>query len=517
MREFKIPAIEIVLLSIGLTNCTQDNEAVNESSVPNVIVIFVDDLNNYQTGCYGGEVHTPNIDKLASEGIKFTRYYPSSSVCCPSRFSALTGRFASRCLGLQEEFPTDNNVFIRWNTDIVEGETTIAHILNQQGYVTGLTGKWHNWAGGLLPLQHVPDRENPESDKIRSIIKDNYEFTKEHIRKTSGFDFVEAVYGTNFNWLPITEKLMYHNQHWITFHSLNFIEQNKDKPFFLYMATTIPHHPHAIESLRSDPRATPAGYLTEHLDSQPSYENILNRAKQTGIENPGKLNTWVTMAWLDDGVGAILDKLDELGLRENTLIIFASDNENSGKKTCYQGRAPFIVNWKGNIKDGEVCDELVSNVDILPTILEVCELKKPAEVKLDGLSLTPLFKEAEYDLRNSIYMEVTYTRAVVTRDFKYIAVRFPEDIQKLITESNRREFTQEGVRLKPVEQDRYRMSGLFPGYFDDDQLYDMKTDSLEQYNLASDPEFKQVLEEMQKELKAYSDDLPYPFGEFKNN
>lgn len=515
LLKFKILALGLFFSFIEMTIFAQEKKPVTRDSSPNVIFIYLDDVNNYHIGCYGGSVNTPNIDKLAQEGIKFTHYYPSSALCSPSRFSALTGRYASRSVSLLEEFPTDDNVFIRWNTDIVEGETTVAHILNQNGYVTGYTGKWHNWTdGGLAPLLHVPYHVNPESGSIKTI-KKNYEFTKEHIKKTSGFDFVEAVYGTNIIWLPIPEKLMYHNQHWITFNSLRFIEQNKDKPFFLYMATTLPHAPQAIESLRSDPRATPAGYLTEHLDCQPSYENILERAQNAGIINEKELNTWVAMAWLDDAVGAILEKLDKLGLRENTMIIIASDHESAGKKTCYQGRAPFIVNWKGHIRGDNICDELVSNIDIVPTVLDFCGINQPSGLKIDGLSLKPLLQKSNVNWRNSLYLEMTYTRGVVTKDFKYIAVRFPKDIQKLVNETNRREFTQEGVRLNTNESDKYQISKIYPGYFDDDQLYNLKNDPHEKNNLAYNPEFKEPLKKMQKKLKTYSEKLPFAFGEFK--
>lgn len=509
--------LKFIVPVIGFSACNSNKEAASKTPSPNIILIYLDDLNNFQIGCYGGNVSTPNIDKLAEEGIKFTHYYASSALCTPSRFSALTGRYASRCLSLKEQFPENDNAFIFFNTDINEGETTIAHILKKKGYATGFTGKWHNWSGGLLPLRHVPDRENPEAASIKAVIEDNYRITKEHIKKTSGFDYVEAVYATNFNWLPITSRLMFHNQHWITYHSLKFIEENKDKPFSLYMATTIPHYPHAIESLRNDPRATPAGFLTEHLDCQPSYKNLLERGAEAGMENESELNTWLTMAWLDDGIEAIMNKLDELGLRENTLIIFASDNESAGKETCYQGRVPFIINWKDNIKGGKVCSELVSNIDLVPTILDVANIKKPANIKLDGISLNPLFNDTYTDWRKSLYLEVTYTRGVVTNDYNYIAVRFPKDIRRLINDTNRGEFTQRGVRLTKMELDRFQRTNRFPAYFDDDQLYDLNNDSLEKVNLAYKPEYFDTLENMKSILRSYSADLPYPFGEFKSD
>jgi len=505
------------LISAAMTGCgKREVTETTEVQKPNVILIFTDDQNNYETGCYGGNVSTPNMDKLAEEGVMFTRYYPCTSLCSPSRYSVLTGKYPSRCISLQKEYSPSEPVFIRWNTDIIEGERTIAHIMKEHGYATGFTGKWHNWEKGVLPLWHVPDREDPENYLIKPIIEKNYKLIKDHIKKTSGFDYVESVYGTNFNWLPITSRLMFHNQHWITYNSLRFIEQNKDKPFFLYMATTIPHGPGGIESLRGDPRATPAGFKTEHLDCQPSYDNILERAKQTGINNKKELNDWVTMTWLDDGVGVILKKLEELELRENTLIFLISDHGLPGKMTCYQGPAPFIMNWKGQIDGRKVSDELVSNVDVVPTILDACNVGNVNE-KTDGMSLIPLLLDSVTEWRKSLYQEVTYTRGVVTKNYKYIATRFPSEIMKQVTEENRHEFNQQGVRIRPGGKIRYSSDKKFPGYFDDDQLYDLKADSLEQNNLAGSPEYERDLKKMQEALRSYCSDLPFEFGEFKNN
>lgn len=465
-----------------------------ESPEPNIIIIFTDYHNNNQTGCYGGINATPNMDQLAKEGIRFTRYYPCTSLCSPSRYSILTGRYPSNCKTYLDEFSSDDPVFIRWNTDIVEGEMTIAHLMKEHGYVTGLTGKWHNldWSTKNKTLRHLPDLDDPESPVIKQVIENNYKQIKEQIKKTSGFDSVEAVYGTNFNWLPITEKLMYHNQHWITYNSLKFIEQNKDRPFFHYMAITLPHGLYPLKSLRADPRATPVCFLTEHMDCQPSYGNILERAGEAGIKNDAGLSEWATMASLDDGVGAIVQKLDELRLRENTLIILASDNDSPGKIPCNHRPIPFIANWKKQIEGGQVCDELVSNVDVLPIVLDACGIVNE-NAKIDGQSLRPLFHGSTVNWRKSLYLEVTYTRGVVTNDYKYVAIRFFEensgtgqrfDPERIYT--GRRSYK---IR-NPV---RYNSDKRYPGYFDADQLYDLNTDSLEQNNLAQNSDFEKPL------------------------
>ena len=500
------------LLTILIVGCVETQDKPSNVTRPNVIVFYTDDMNFDDLGCYTANFETPNIDRLARQGVKFTRYIPSTSLCSPSRYSVLTGRYASRSDVLPREYPYDEPVFIRWNTDIIQGDKTIAHLMKNRGYVTGFTGKWHNWAKGSLPLWHVPDHEDPENPLMVQKIEKNYQLTLDTVKLTSGFDYVGAVYATNFNWLPITSKLMYHNQHWITHHSLQFIEENKDKPFFLYTASTIPHAPAPIRSLKADPRATPAGYKTDHLNAQPSYESILERATKDGL-NEKELNKRATMIWLDDAVGAIVDKLEKLGIRDNTLIIFASDHQSYGKMTCNLGKAPFIINWPGHFEEGEVIDELISNIDVVPTVLEASGAPQ-TDVKLDGISLLPLINDTSTDWRSSLYMEVTYTRGVATKDYKYIATRFPSEIEDQITSENRHLFTQEGLKMKEGEGDRYNAFKKFPGYFDNDQLYDLRKDSLEQNNLAGDPEYAQVMTEMKAKLKAYSADLPYAFGEF---
>ncbi len=485
---------------------------------PNVIVIYTDDQDLEETGCYGGTVATPHMDRLANEGVRFTNYYPSSSVCTPSRYSVLTGQYASRSRSMQQEHPTSGHAFVRWNTDLIPGDMTIAHYMKANGYVTGFVGKWHNWYKGHPPFYHVPDRADPKDPKIMETITKNYEIARNYIKESAGFEHVSNVYANNFSWLPITKKLMYHNQHWITHGAIRFIEEHKKGPFFLYVATTLPHSPKAEASLTNNPETTPLGYLKGHQRAQPSYQSVLNRAKTFKNQHSDATEMLADMIWLDDGIGAIMAKLDELGLRENTLIILASDHESKAKMTLNQGRAPFIMSWKGKIKANQVNDALVSNIDICPTILDACGIESPTST-LDGTSLLPLFHKNNPSWRESLYMEVTYTRAVVTKDWKYIALRFPEHIAQRITEENRREFNQEGASYSIGSSNesrvRYDSDKKFPGYYDHDQLYDLRKDPGEQNNLAKNPEYKTVMSKMKSELKKYSQQLPHRFGEFK--
>jgi arylsulfatase A-like enzyme len=276
------------------------------------------------------------------------------------------------------------------------------------------------------------------------------------------------------------------------------------------MAPTLPHVPGPLESLKADPRVTAAGMLNEPITGvQASRESVFERTRAAGIDDEN-----APMTWLDDGIGAVLERLEEYGLMENTIIVFASDHQSPrAKMTCYEfgANAPGAIMWKGKIKAGLVHDALVTNVDIVPTILELAGLNQAENYEIDGKSWVNLLNGKTSIVHESLYLEVVYQRAVVTKDWKYIAVRFPDKVNEIITPENRMEFTIEGKRGK----DRYHNESQFPGYYDDDQLYYLVDDRGEQNNLANDPKYADKLEEMKLILQEYSKGLPYAFGEFK--
>jgi arylsulfatase A-like enzyme len=477
----------------------------DQTKKPNIIVIYTDDQNLIDLGCFGGNVLTPNIDSFAKEGVKFTQFHVSSPVCTPSRYSMLTGRYADRSKFLLEKYPTDQPAFIRWNTFIEDGDQTLAHVLRENGYFTGIVGKWH-----LGPDWEVDGKDqDPNDPNVKDLISYSYNLFRNYILKVSGFDYAESIYGNNMHAIGIPKSMQYHNMEWVTNGALNFIDLNKDNPFFLYMATTLPHIPGPVDSMRADPRITAEGFLDKPLKVQPSRENVFKRVKDAGLPEEA-----APFLWLDDGIGAVIKKIDELGLTENTIFVFASDNGGPrGKMTCYEAAAnmPAIIKWKGKIKEGITSSELTSNIDVVPTILDLCNIPVPENYKTDGISWKKLIIDEDKLDRNSLYMEVIYSRAIMTKEWKYIAVRFPDDVQKEITPENRKEFSMEGKR----DIDRYGAQNEYPAYFDDDQLYYLKDDPEEQNNLAYKPEYAGQLNEMKNLLRIYSKDLPSAFGEFK--
>jgi arylsulfatase A-like enzyme len=230
---------------------------------------------------------------------------------------------------------------------------------------------------------------------------------------------------------------------------------------------------------------------------QPPYESVLKRLAQakTDLEHswwigvPLRKQAWVEgleayamMTWLDDAVGAILNKLDACGLAENTAVILASDHGEHGKRTCNHVPIPCIVRWPGVTRRGSVCGDLVGTVDLAPTVLDVCGAMELAE-PMDGRSVKPLLQENCHRWPSNLYMEMGYARAVLTRDWHYIAVRFPEQISRDIPSGDRRLVDQNGWPSAGLD---YKEPERFPAYFDADQLHDLGKDPDQQVNLATD-------------------------------
>ncbi|MFB6217980.1 MAG: sulfatase, partial [Halobacteriaceae archaeon] len=372
-----------------------------------------------------------------------------------------------------------------------------------------------------------PDADGRDPE-VAETIASNYRTYVTEI-ESCGFDDARSIFPRNVFGFELPESMEYHNMEWVTQGALDFIETHRDEPFFLFMAPTLPHDPWERDQLRADPRITPSGYLEEPPDVQPPREDVIERvenseratrepdeAELAGFMTPEKVQVGRTfVSWLDDGIGAVLDRLDELGLAEDTLVIFTSDHGNRGKLTCYDGgaRQPCIARWPGVITPGTTRQELVSNIDLVPTIFDIVGVGPPADYHIDGQSFVPLLTgEGDYE-RDSLFLEITTERAVVTDDgFKYIAVRYPPDIRAEIDDGAK--YSHDCVERGENEPARFAADRDFPAYHDRDQLYDLEADPLEQTNLADDPAYRDRLAEMQDLLSVYSRDLPHEFGEF---
>jgi len=460
---------------------------------PNVLFIITDDQNSDTIGCWGNKVLTPNIDSLARDGVRFTRAYTSTSICTPSRYVCLTGQYAGRCTA--PEFmrgnPPGAQSEVTFNTRLEPGGYNVGRVLHDAGYVTGAVGKWHTGSGGSF--RKYPPNADMNDPAVARILAENQARMIEQI-KQRGFDYAATIYWGNL----ADHKL----------DALDFIEQNKNKPFYLHMATTLHHSPSPLKSIGADERITPAGLLPEPLKVMPPRTGIKERLRAAGIPE-----STAHCTWLDDGIGAVLKKIDDLGLAGDTAVFFFSDNCTFGKSTCYDGgaRTPTLMRWKGHIRPGQVCDELVQNIDFVPTILDICGVKPAKEMRLDGRNLVPLLTGKETKWRDALFFELGHTRAVCTKKWKYIALRFPRQMQEAIkTGKIKPPFycTNVAVDLQIAASKRY------PHYGDADQLYDLENDPGEKVNLAQDPKYAETLKEMKRRLSEWLATFPRPFAEF---
>lgn len=501
---------------------------------PNVVFFIADDMLPKHFNCLPqgkGKNLTPNIDRLANEGTVMMQQHVCSPICTPSRYNVLTGRYASRANNgwFKSITKKEGQTVVEFNTHIVKGDTTLQGLMQQAGYVTGMAGKNH--VVEVEGLQKFPDFDaSARLPENISKLKANHDHVCQAIRET-GFDFVDHVYDNNPDFLGLHDVAV-QNMDWITEAGVEFIGQPRDKPIFLYFATTVPHGPTQAErSWNADPHVTAIGYIDNPPRVQPPRDTIPTRLEAAGL--PVNDDT-ANMLWLDDAVGALLNELEKTGQLDNTVFFFFSDHGQSAKGTLYQGGVhdPCIVWRKGGFPVGSTCDALVSIVDFAPTILSLAR-HDYSGVAFDGKTFLPYLNSQPQDPGRVLYFELGYARGIRKGDWKYMAIRYPEDVENMTLEERKRvldEWNTERRRkhLRIVTEDPSQpfshltaipgggdaergSTGSLPGYFDRDQLYDLSKDPREQRNLAKEPEYAQKLEEMRSELKKVLDTLPGGF------
>ena len=337
---------------IGLLMLPSELSAA-EQRPPNVVFILADDLGINDLSCYGRKDQaTPRLDRLAAEGMQFTSAYCAQPICSPSRAAILSGLTPARLrlttfLPGRGDAPSQKLLHPKINQQLALEHTTLAEHLKAVGYATACIGKWHLGGAGFGPQEQ-------------------------------GF---EVVYAGKANTPPTVEEGG-KGEYDLTAHAIDFVRANKDKPFFLYVPHNNPHIP-----LAAKPEL-----IEKFKDSfNPTYAAVVNT--------------------LDDSVGRLLDALDELKLRDNTLFVFTSDNGGlhvpelkedaathntpfrAGKGYMYEGglRIPLIVRLPNVVPAGKVVETPVIDTDWLPTILDLCGVKFDAS-KSDGVSIVPLLK-----------------------------------------------------------------------------------------------------------------------------
>lgn len=528
INSFVISASTIIGGVAGATDKTEER--------PNVLFILTDDQNKDTLGCYAGNKYqTPNIDSLAKNGVKFTNACAVSTLCNPSRYSILTGRYYDNCYSSEflDKYPKGTascvgNYYFSLEDDLMN----MPAILQKNGYRTGFVGKWHlsdddlkydlkDWEKFGLKIKHVGG--NPKTDPVaNATIKYNHEKWCKRIAQF-GFDYVNGVCYRNLDSL-LNKHINKHNVEWNVDAVLKFLEETKDssKPFFLYFATTFPHGPSPYiysNSLDADPGMTTAGYVKRNYSFMPPRKTFKKETK--GHERIGPT------AWWDSGVGAILKKLRELGLEKNTIIVYFSDHgAKGGKGTVYENGVcvPLLIQWKKYQKrENRVYSHVVGSIDFAPTILQACGVKVQKNMKIDGISFINVIKGSDRPIRKALLLEMGYAKAIRTDNWKYVAVRYPENIEEQIQAGKKFKVKIDKNLVEELNQP-YMMhdhplishiaSKTYPHYFERDQLYNLKADPEERKNVIDKYPIK--AQELKNEMSSViKEKFPHrPFGEF---
>jgi arylsulfatase A-like enzyme len=329
---------------------------------------------------------TPTIDRLSSEGIILDRMYATSTVCTPSRYSVLTGEYPSRStdtgfLRDMREFGNQPNP--HFNVHITPGKANMGSVLKANGYYTGFVGKNHVIADESIKVPSVtPFRKADPFDPKTQAFLEGKQAAEVQSVLNNGFDFAAHIYAGNVpGHMPIAMEA--HNQDWITKGGLDFLDlaEKQDKPFYLHFCTTLDHGPGpAGHKYSGDPRFTPAGVLKEKLNVQPSRESIVERLEAAGIAAQGD---HADPLWLDDGITALIARLEKMGELDNTLIFYFNDNGMDAKGALYEGGAlsPAFV-WGKNLKGGRRTSQLLGNIDFAPTIYELCGIPAASQPRI---------------------------------------------------------------------------------------------------------------------------------------
>jgi arylsulfatase A-like enzyme len=489
---------------------------------PNIIFIITDDVSaslfNFHPAGWRGNL-TPNLDRLAAEGTILWNQHISSPVCTPSRYSCLTGRYASRATN-QDFVDTTARAgmsLVYWNTRITPDDLTFPKVLQDAGYITGMVGKNHTIAipGGT----RIASTADPHDSAVAEQLRRNKDATTTGI-KAAGFDHAEGIYNGNIEGMN-PPALRVHNMDWIAKAGLDFIDQNRGGPFFLYFATTLTHSPYERDqATEADPLATPFGYLAQAPGVLPSRSTLTPRLHAAGITPTIQQEM---MLWLDDAIGALLAKLEQYQLLDDTIIIFFNDNGQEGKGSIYDSgvRCPSIVWRRNRFPCGPSSDALVSNIDFAPTICQLAGAIVPSGT-FDGVSFLPVLEATRTSVHADLYFELGFTRGVRFDRWKYLALRYPPDAARFALKPQPAHMV--GVKVPPGNPGFGHIGGndnetaamkTHPAYFDPDQLYDLRTDPDEQRNLANDPQYATKLDEMKQRLNVYLQSLPGGFAELK--
>ena len=384
--SLKYSVLVSFLVGIGL-GCTQ-----LEDGKPNIVIIMADDLGYGDISSYGGWIETPNLDQLADEGMRFTSFYASGPVCSPTRAGLLTGRYQQRAgiPGVVYAAPNRNR-----QHGLQMSEVTIAEALREVGYATGMFGKWH------LGYERRYNPIHQGFDTYRGYVSGNVDFFA-HVDQAGFYDWWDG------------DQLINepgYVTHLITKHAVQFIKDHQEEPFLLYVPHEAPHYPY------QGPQDEPFRIVGKNTPETREPEQV-RRAYIEMVQE------------MDKGIGEMMHTLDSLGLRENTIVFFFSDNGaaqagsngdlRGHKGSLWEGgiRVPAIVNWPGHIPSASTTDQPAMTIDIMPTALS---LAGASSSKLfDGVDLSSVILDNTSLEERTLFWNYNNQMALRSGQWKYV-------------------------------------------------------------------------------------------------
>lgn len=482
MKKFGRNIFEGLLFIVvmgGMISCQSNKSKTTTAVQPNIVYILADDLGYGDLSCYGQEnFETPNIDQLAEQGMLFTQHYAGSTVCSPSRSALLTGMHTGRTFVRGNQRMPDYG-----NFPINDESVTIAELLKEAGYVTGAFGKW---GLGMNNTTGAPNKQGFDEFygyASQTLAHNYYPFHMWHNDQKIVFEDNQGAGKGSYAPFYIHDAAM------------NFLEKNKDTTFFMYYPTPIPHAeldvPEAyLEKFRGK-------YLPEvdYKGAEPGDD----RFKLGGYGSQEEAHAaFAGMVYLlDIQVGEVIAKLEELGIADNTLVIFSSDNgphqeggadpdyfngngELTGyKRDLYEGgiRVPMLAYWPGKIEPNTTSNHISAFWDVLPTLCELAGIEPPENI--DGISFLPTLQGNEQQAHDYLYWE------------------FHEQGGKQAVRMGK----WKGIRLKMQNNPQAPI-----------ELYNLETDIAEQNNIAGEhPEIVEQIAQIMATEHEKSTDFPFEF------
>ena len=490
-------ALTLLPIAININNPVAENQEIEWATAdsglkedkPNIILILADylgfnDVSYYNGGAADGSLLTPHIDSLAKEGVAFLNGYAASPVCSPSRAAIMTGRYSSRygfeftpypaqaarimnLLRKDGELATIGLEDVQWDEvgltvgGLPNEEITIAEMLQDNGYYTAHIGKWH--LGGFNDGMRPNDQGFDDSLMLNSSLyfpKNHPDIVNAKIDSAvEDMVWASSQYAASFNGSEPFKPGGYITDYY-TDEAVKVIDNNKDRPFFLYLGHFAPHNP--LQSLKKD------------------YEKHSHMENHTLQVYAGMIEA------LDRSIGKIVSALEKNGLTENTLIIFSSDNGGAGyiglddinkpyrgwKLTHFEGgmHIPFFAKWPAKIKKDMRYNKRIHHTDIFSTILGAANIEPPKEITIDGVNLIPfLTNEKRGEPHETLYWKNVTYQAIIHDNWKLMRSKYPKEKE---------------------------------------YLYNLEKDPYEQNNLAlSEPEIKILLHE---KLNTHIESMPEP-------